>query len=92
MMTTSFGRSVPRWMATALQTLVGVGTRRPVTVSQVWSVSRPNDFISASAQRTAAPIPRFGSVCEDSVCRVPKLTSFWTSCFMRWPLTRSAMS
>src|ERR671921_598217 len=28
MMTTSFGRSVPRWIATALQTLVGVGMRR----------------------------------------------------------------
>ena len=51
-------------------------------MSQVWSVSRPNDFISASAQRTAAPIPRFGSVCEESVCRVPKLTSFSTSCFI----------
>ena len=35
MITTSLGRSVPRWMATALQTLVGLGTRRPVTVSQV---------------------------------------------------------
>ncbi len=27
MMTTSLGRSVPRWMATALQTFVGVGMR-----------------------------------------------------------------
>ncbi len=76
MTTTSFGRSVPRWIATTLQTLVGVGTRRPVTVSQVRIVSSPVFFSSASVQARAAPMPRFGSVCDDRVWRVPKLTSF----------------
>ena len=52
--------------------------RSLVTVSQVCSVSRPIAFICASAQRTDAPIPRLGSVCDDSVWRVPKLTSFST--------------
>ena len=66
MITTSSGRSVPRWIATALHTLVGLGTRGSfVTVSHVCRVSSPSCFISASAQRTAAPIPRLRSVCDE---------------------------
>jgi hypothetical protein len=61
--------------------------RRPVTVSQVSSVRSPKPFIRASAQRTAAPMPRFGSVCDDKVWRVPKLTSFSTVRFISAPLT-----
>src|SRR5687768_9125267 len=91
MITTSLGRAVPRWMATALHTLVGVGTRRPVTVSQVCSVSRPKLFISASAQRTAAPIPRLESVCDESVWRVPKPTNLATMRRNRsWVTSRAA--
>src|SRR3954464_7283001 len=37
-------------------------------------------------------MPRFGSVCEDKVCRVPKLTSFSTTAWIRSWLTSSAMS
>jgi hypothetical protein len=70
-----------------LQTRVGVGMRRPVTVSQACRVARPKPFIRASAQRTAAPMPRFGSVCDDKVWRVPKLTSFSTVRFIWAPLT-----
>ena len=63
-----------------------------MTVSQVCSVCSPSFFISASAQRTAAPIPRLGSVCDDSVWRVPKLTSFSTVAFIRAASTLRAMS
>ena len=38
---------------------------------------------SLCAQLRAAPMPRFGSVADDSVWRVPKLTSFSTSAFRR---------
>jgi hypothetical protein len=34
MMTTRFGSVVPRWIAKTFLTRVGVGTRRPVTVSE----------------------------------------------------------
>jgi len=34
MITTLFGSAVPRWMASTLVTLVGDGTRRPVTTSE----------------------------------------------------------
>ncbi|MGI8611175.1 MAG: hypothetical protein ACR2KH_02720 [Sphingomicrobium sp.] len=85
MITTSLGLAVPRWTATALQTRVGVRIRRPVTASQVCRVVSPKLFIRASAQRTAAPIPRFRSVCDDIVCRVPKLTSFSTVRFISAP-------
>jgi hypothetical protein len=69
----------------ALRTSVGVGMRGPVTVSPPGSTSRhppqlaPMRRNSSSPQSTAAPIPRAGSVCEDSVCRVPMLTSLATS-------------
>jgi hypothetical protein len=93
MMTTSFGRSVPRWIPTALQTFVGVGVRGGfVTMSQVCKVSRPSALSWLSAQRTAAPIPRLGSVCDDKVCRVPKPTSFVTVCFIRSPLTGATIA
>ena len=38
---------------------------------------------SPCAHLRAAPMPRFGSVADDSVWRVPKLTSFSTSAFRR---------
>ncbi len=34
------------------------------------------DCIWPNTQSVAAPMPRFGSVWLDAVCRVPKLTSF----------------
>ena len=83
--TTSFGRSLPRWIATTLTSRVGTGTRSPLTTGSGRTISRQPPQAAAvlrnspSAHLRAAPIPRFGSVCEDSVCRVPKLTSFSTS-------------
>ena len=74
MMTTSFGRSVPRWIATMSQTGVGLGIRVPVKVSHGRTVSNPKLSNWPLVQPSAAPMPRFGSVWEDSVCRVPKLT------------------
>src|SRR5690348_3815359 len=46
-----------------------------------WTVIRPpeaaaKDCIWPNTQSVAAPMPRFGSVWLDAVCRVPKLTSF----------------
>ena len=48
-------------------TRVGLGTRFPVTVSQGRTVGSPNFLNSPSVQSSAAPMPRFLSVCEDSV-------------------------
>ena len=83
--TTSFGRSVPRWIATTLTIRVGRGRRSPVAIVSGKTISRqlPQAFevrrSSASAQRRAAPIPRFLSVCDERVWRVPNETSFATS-------------
>ncbi len=74
MMTTSFGRSVPRWIATMSQTGVGWGMRAPVKVSHGRTVSSPKLSNWPLVQPSAATMPRFGSVCDDSVCRVPKPT------------------
>ena len=86
MITTSFGRSVPRWMAIMSQTRVGVGTRfagKHVARSDRSAVAEAADSLElARVQSSAAPMPRFGSVCEESVCRVPKLTSFSTVRFI----------
>ena len=98
MITTSLGRSVPRWMAKTSVILVGAGKRSPVKVSLARRTSRqfphaveypPN---SLSAQLSAAPIPRLGSVCDDKVCRVPKLTSVSTSRFIWAALTGATMA
>ena len=92
MMTTSLGRSVPRWMATALHTLVGVGTR--AAGDRVAGLQRRQAELAssrASAQRTAAPIPRLGSVCDDKVWRVPKPTSRSTVAFIRAASTAAAI-
>ena len=83
-MTTSLGRSVPRWMATMSHTGVGRGTRAPVNVSHGRTVVSPKLSNWPLVQPSAAPIPRFGSVCDDKVCRVPKLTKasiVWRNCF-----------
>ena len=40
----------------------------------------------------AAPIPRLGSVCEESVWRVPKLTSVSTVAFIRAALTGATIA
>ena len=37
-------------------------------------------------------MPRFGSVCDDNVCRVPKLTSYSTVAFMRSALTGATIA
>ena len=80
MITTSLGRSVPRWIATMSRTRVGVGMREPVTVSDGSTMVRQlpqaaeSRWNSPRSSSSAAPIPRFGSVCDESVCRVPKLT------------------
>src|SRR4051794_26043498 len=74
MITTSLGRSVPRWIATMSQTRVGDGSLSPAKVSQGRTVGRPRLLNWASLQLRAAPMPRLGSVCDESVCRVPKLT------------------
>ena len=50
--------------------------RQPLQALEIFSNS-------LCAQRRAAPMPRFGSVADDKVCRVPKLTSFSTSAFRR---------
>ena len=53
---------------------VGVGMREPVNVSHGRTVGRPHAFeLALAPSSSAAPMPRFGSVCDDSVCRVPKL-------------------
>src|SRR3982751_7019079 len=89
MITTSLGRSVPRWMAKTSVIFTGAGRRSPVKVSLVRVTVRQlpqaaeERLNSLSAQLSAAPIPRFGSVCEDKVWRVPKLTNVsivWRSC------------
>src|SRR5690348_9836926 len=67
-------------MATMSQTGVGVGIREPVTVSQGRTVGRPKLSNWALVQPSAAPMPRFGSVCDDKVCRVPKLTRLSIVC------------
>jgi hypothetical protein len=40
MMTTRFGSTLPRWMAMTFVTRVGLGTRRPVTTSDGFSILR----------------------------------------------------
>jgi len=45
-----------------------------------------------SVQSSARPILRFGSVCDDKVCRVPKLTSFSTVAFIRSGETSAAIA
>ena len=53
--------------------------RRPVTVSRGRTIcrqppqAREKRWNSLSVQFSAAPMPRVGSVCDDSVWRVPKL-------------------
>src|SRR6476646_1078905 len=59
---------------------VAVGMREPVTVSHGRTVGRPSLSNWPLAQLSAAPIPRFGSVWDESVCRVPKPTSVSIVC------------
>ena len=52
------------------------------------TVIRPFDVAAIAcswlnAQSVAAPIPRFGSVCDDNVCLVPKPTSVWIDAWIR---------
>src|SRR5947209_15209854 len=74
------------------QTRVGDGSRSPVNVSQGRVVGRPKLLNSPSLQPSAAPMPRFGSVCDESVWRVPKLTNFSTVAFIRAALTGPMMA
>ena len=53
MITTSLGRSVPRWIATMSHTRVGVGMRSPVNVSHGRSVGRPS-----AAELALRPVER----------------------------------
>ena len=86
MMTTSLGRSVPRWIATMSRTRVGVGMRAPVKISDGSTMVRQlpqaaeSRWNSPRAHSSAAPMPRLGSVCDDSVWRVPKPTSVSIVC------------
>src|SRR5438477_554252 len=64
--------------------VVGVGIRDATgcTNDCAATVIRPPEVAAiawnwASSQSRAAPMPRTGSVWLDSVCRVPKETSFW---------------
>ncbi len=78
---TRSGSVVPRWIASTSITSVGLGTRRPVTVSAgVSTVRHPPQSLdmaanSAATQRRAAPMPRVGDLVSDRVWRVPKDTS-----------------
>ncbi len=51
---------------------------------------RNSGRIPSTTQCSAAPMPRLGSVIDDRVCRVPKLTSFSTMAWRRASLTWSA--
>ena len=58
-----------------------VGMRAPVKVSHGPHVSAAPKLSNwPFVQLSAAPIPRLGSVCDESVCRVPKLTSVSIVC------------
>ena len=86
MMTTSLGRSVPRWIATMSRMRTGVGMRAPgqhlgrIDDRQAIAACRGYRLNSPRAHSSAAPIPRLGSVCDDKVWRVPKLTRLSIVC------------
>ena len=87
--TTWFGSPVPFWIASTSTTSTPSGARGPVKRSAIVSTVRhpPQAFEivsnSVPPQRRAAPIPRLGSVGDESVWRVPKLTSVSTVAFSR---------
>ena len=56
-------REATGWMKDCLSTVI-----RPPEVAAIACICWKNQFV-------AAPMPRFGSVCDDSVCLVPKLVS-----------------
>ena len=57
-----------------------LGMRAPVNVSHGRTVGKPKLSNWPLVQFSAAPMPRFGSVCDESVCRVPKPTSVSIVC------------
>jgi hypothetical protein len=59
MITTRFGSVVPRWIAKTLVTLVGAGTRRPVTTSEgVAIVRHPPQAAGVAAETPLGPTKR----------------------------------
>ena len=80
---------VPGLIASTSTILTPFGIRGPDILRSSNSVRRqPLHALaiftnSLCAHFRAAPMPRFGSVADDNVWRVPKLTSFSTSAFRR---------
>jgi len=73
---------VPRSVAITLVITVGTGNRGDTGCTKLGfsTVIRPPDgaaicCIWSKSQFVAAPMPRFGSVCDDNVCLVPNPTS-----------------
>jgi hypothetical protein len=74
--------------------VVGTGMRGPGgwTNDCFSTVIRPPEAAASccswsNTHWVAAPIPRFGSVCDESVWRVPNETSFWIDASMLLELT-----
>src|SRR5580765_5677206 len=81
-------------VAITLVIVVGVGIRGPAgwTNDCFSTVIRPPEAAAycwswSYTHSVDAPIPRFGSVCDESVWRVPNETSFWIFCSMLRELT-----
>ena len=80
---------LPGLIASTLTIFTPFGMRGPDMLRSRYSVCRqPLHALaifanSLCAHLRAAPMPRFGSVADDNVWRVPKLTSFSTSAFSR---------